>query len=284
MGTITTRKVKTLKKHTTSDGRKKASIEKSYEDSSTSFISPNFAEERKDSWFYYATEVVDETATTSDDTTYDFGTAAGSKEIINERYVTDRKRFPNKFVKVKKNDEVITSGFTVNHAAKTIVFDSANESSDVIKVSYAYENGSGYELVSSEGKIIRLDYVETQFSQGCSFNDILRFELVLNNASTGNQDYVVGYEEYWTASDFLSKGNHGTQLKAFGELQIGINIFPWNYLSGYTIYPVGEICDPYRNQFNKIKMYLKNDQGYGDETNPCEIATGAFYCFVEDLD
>lgn len=267
----------------TTEGLNKLATVKSYEDTSTSFVSCNFAAERRDSWFYNATEVVDEVATTSDDTTYSFGSAAGSKEVINERYVTDRKRFLGKFVSVKKNDVAITSGFTVNHAAKTIVFDSANSGSDVVRVSYSYESGSLFELVADSGKVLRLDYVETQFSQGCAFNDTLRFELILNNAATGNQDYMVGYEEYQTAADFLSKGNHGSVLGAFGELEIDVNVFPWDYLSGYTIYPVGTVCDPYKNQFNKIKMYLVNDLGYGSETKPCEIATGTFYCFVEDL-
>ena len=130
------------------EGSQKIISIKSYQESSTSFVSPNFSESRKDSWYYNATEVSNETASTSDQITYNFGTAAGSKEIINQLYVTDRKRYPNKLVSVKKNDVIITSGFTINYSAKTIQFDSANSPSDVVKVSYAYENGSLFELTA----------------------------------------------------------------------------------------------------------------------------------------
>lgn len=272
------------KKEFVRDGHKKVATVKSYQESSTSFVSCNYSETRRDSWFYNATEVSNEITTTSDNIQYNFGTASGSKQIINQKYVTDRKRYASKMAVVKKNDVVITSGFSIDYENKQINFDVSNDPLDIIKISYAYENGSMFELVSEPGKLLRLDYVETQFTQGCSFNDSLRFELILNNDSTGNTDVVLGYEEYQTAQDFLSKGNHGTELKAFGELTKAINIFPWNYLSGYTIKPVGDnTTDPTKNEFNKIKMYLVNDQGYGDINNPCEIATGTFYCFVESL-
>ncbi len=249
-------------------------IKKSYSESSRSFVSPNFSD--KTSWFCDATVVTDEIATTSDDTIYDFAT---SKDVIDFDAITDREDYPDRELKVKKNDVEITTGFTVDYQTNKITFGSANQGSDVIKVTYAYANSSCFELTASAGKYIELSYVETQFSEGTTINDYLIFELILNNATTSDTNVVAGKTEYRTAKDYLNKGNHGTILNPFGELTKKVNVFPWNYMTGFTIKPIGEEVNPAENEFNKIKMYLKNDTPY---TN-CEIGTATFYCLIRDL-
>jgi hypothetical protein len=261
----------------TNEGYTKVAIVKSFNDSSKSFVSPDFA--NKSTWFFNSISVVDEIATTSDNSIYQF--ASGSNiTVIDLDNVTDRRVWASKGISIKKNDIVITTGFVVNPNTKIISFQVPNEPSDIIKISYNKENGSMFEVISSPGKKVLIDYVESQFSAGTTFNDSLMFQLLINTPATGNQDYVVASMEYKNAKDFLNIGNHGTVMEPFGELTQKVNVFPWNYLTGFTIKPIGdETTNPNKNEFNKIKMYLKNDQPF---TN-CELACGTFYCYIEDL-
>jgi len=261
----------------TSEGLMKMSLDKSFQDSSKSFVSHDYS--NKASWFYKSVEVADEVATTSDNLTYSYGSG---KTIIDLDLVTDRQDWLQKGITIKKNDVVITTGFTVNLGSNNVVFDTALLGTDVVKVSYAYENGSEFELIASAGKKILLSYVETQFSIGTVFpaNDYMLFELVLNNPNVGGQDYVAATVEYKTAKDFLNKGNNGSVLRAFGELTKDVNIFPWNYMTGFIVKPFGDATtDPTKNEFNKIRIKMKNNGVY---TN-CDIATGTFYCRIENL-
>lgn len=270
------------KKKYIKDGITKTAPVKSYAESSKSFVSPDFA--NRCSWFFESTRVTDETATDfGDQTTYTF---APNDYVINLNMVTDREDYKGSgtidcTIVVKVNDVVQSSGYSitfpaVNTKGASVVFDSALSGGDVVKVTYSKEAGSAFEVVAASGKQILLDYVETQFSAGATFNDTLVFELI---ADFGGGDVVLGKTEYITAQDFLNKGNHGSQLKAFGGLTTDVNVFPWNYLTGFTIKPYAESVNPANNEFHKIKMYLKNNTPYTD----CEIATGTFYCLIEDL-
>ena len=274
-----TRKKKT--KHV-KDGFTKVAVAKSFAESSKSFVSPDFSD--RTTWFYESTRVTDEVATDSgDQLTY---TYAPNDYVINLDKVSDREDYKDPAtidctIEVKKNDVVQTTGFTLtfpaaNTKGASVVFSSALQGSDVVKVSYAKEAGSAFILTANAGKKVLLDYVETQFSAGSVLADTLVFELI---ADLGGGDLVLGKTEYITAQDFLNKGNHGSQLKAFGALTKDINVFPWNYLTGFTIKPSTETVNPANNEFHKIKMYLKNNIPY----TSCEIATGTFYCLIEDL-
>lgn len=283
MGTKTTRSIKEISKRATKDGYKKVSTIKSYNDSSKSFVSPDFSD--RATWFYESTRVNDEVATDSGDhTTYTF---SPNDYVINLDKVTDREDYKGSGsidcrIVIKIDDVEQSSGYSIslpdnpNTKGGSVMFDSALTGSEVIKVTYSKESGSAFILAASSGKKIMLDYVETQFSAGAAFNDVLVFELI---ADLGGGDMVLGKTEYITAQDFLNKGNHGSQLKAFGGLSEDVNVFPWNYLTGFTIKSSSEAVNPANNEFHKVKMYLKNNDPY---TN-CEIATGTFYCIVEDL-
>lgn len=264
------------------DGMKKVIPAKSYAESSKSFVSPDFSD--RTTWFFESTRVADEIATDfGDQTTYTF---APDDYVINLNKITDREDYKGSgsidcTIVVKVNDVVQNSGYSVTFAAAntkgaSIVFDSALSGGDVVKVTYSKENGSAFILSAASGKQILLSYVETQFSAGSVFNDTLVFELI---ADLGGGDMVLGKTEYITAQDFLNKGNHGSQLKAFGSLSKDVNIFPWNYLTGFKLKPSSEAVNPAVNEFHKIKMYLKNNTPY----TSCEVATGTFYCLIEDL-
>lgn len=250
---------------------------KSFADQSRSFVTPDYC--KRQSWYYDVTKVVDEVASTVDNTNFDFALA---KTIIHLKWVTDRNEYADRGVFVKVNDVAQTTGFSIiyNTSGKsTIAFSSPRDPSDVIKVSYSTPNSSLFELVSSPGKVLRVNYVESQFSAGAVLNDTMRYELILNTPLTGNTDVVVGSVEYQTAADYYNKADLGVVTPPFGELTRDVITFPWNYQTGFIIKPVGDpTTDPTKGEFNKVKIFLKNDEPV---TN-CDIATGTIFCLVED--
>jgi len=275
MTTYSSKNLKKLEKWA-KDGKPRTVITKSFSDSSKSFVTPDFSD--KSTWFYSAIEVDDEIAIDSgDQIIYTF---ASGKTVIDLDKITNRDDWKSKGIIVKKNDIEITTGFSVNCSSKQIIFDSANQGSDIIKVSYSYENGSTYILTADSGKVLNMNTVEAQFSAGVTFNDILRYELILNNPSTSDTDVIAKIMDYKSPQDFLNISNGGRVLEPFGGFTSKINIFFWDYLTGFILKPVGDATtNPYKNEFNKLRISLIQDEPY---TN-CEIATATMYCKIEDL-
>ena len=267
------------------DGFTKVVAEKSYKDGAQTVVSPDYG--NKATWYFDTTAVTDEIAVDSgDQITYDF---ASDKVVLNLKKVTDRLEWSDKEVSTTVWDGASEVTPTPDHNVVLpasgvnggqIVFTSGIDASYDVKVSYHTPNSSCYELTANTGKQLLVDYVETQFTIGLDITDVMVAEFVLNNPNTGNTDYVVGFLEYHSAADFLNISNHGITIKAFGDLTKDVNILPWNYVVGYTLKPVGDATtDPANREFNKIKIYLKNDVPFGD----AEIATATFYCKEEDL-
>lgn len=229
----------------------------------------------KRTWYYSSIAMTDETCTdTGDHITYDL-----PEDIIMPHLISDRDLLGTAYNwTVKKNGSTVTN-YTVNYANNQISFDSANDGGDAITVTGKKQNGSLYDLTPSPTKYWLVDYIEIQVSVDCTFNDTLSFELILNNASTGNADYPVGKTTFNGAKDFLNKSNYGNSFPKFGELTKNVVILPWNFVTGYKIYPVGMIVDPYKNEFNKLRAKLANNSKMTD----CEIATATFYCYERDL-
>lgn len=181
-------------------------------------------------------------------------------------------------ITVKKNGTTVTN-WSINPRSKEIVFDTANLSTDTITADGYEAQGSKYTLTPTSGKFFMIDYIEVQLSSGCVMNDTIYFDAVLNNAATGNTDYTAGRTSYNTAKDFLNKSNHGNSFPAFGELSSDVIILPWNFTTGYKVFPVGTKCDPTKGEFNKLTASLAND----DIVTSCEIACVTFYGYELDL-
>jgi hypothetical protein len=194
---------------------------------------------------------------------------------------------------VKKNDEVITSGFTIDHTNGTVTFDSANAPSDVIKVTYYYGNSSQMDLTATAGKLLFVDYVETQFSAGCVMpaNSKFVFQSVYNGPAVpaygipANYDVVLKSFEYYNAKDFLNESTQAYVVEPFMELTAKVNILPWNYLTGHTIKSPGDVTtDITKNEFNKLRFRLVDINGGPDPIlTSAEIATGTVYCRIYDV-
>lgn len=253
-------------------------VSKSYKERSKSFVTPDFS--NRETWFYDTLSHTGETASDQGDhINYDF---ASGKTCLNLDKSTDRDNYLSKYPQIYVSG-TLTNDYTISYNSSnksTITFGSALQASDIVTVDWHEPQSSLFEITAEPGTKILLDYVETQFSSGSVINDTLSFELVLNHGGVGNNDYVAGYSHYKTAADYMNKANHGTVLEPFGELTQKINIFPWDYLTGFVIKPIGDdSVIPTENEFNKIKIYLANDLAY---TN-CEIATATFYTIIRPL-
>jgi hypothetical protein len=274
----------------TGDGIPQFAIRKSYRDKSRSFTTPDYS--NPCTWYFDKETITGEILNTSDDTTYSSG-----RDVTDwNHYWIDWKRIPNNArtdfpdlkLKVYKNDVLITSGFTVDCANGTVVFDTANQGTDVIKVDYCYGNSAKFELTPLAGKKLLVDYVEVQFSQGCSFNgDIpLFFRAIYNGPAIAplgipaNYDVAVNNYEYYEADDFLNESTGTMVGEPFGRLAKKYLVLPWNYLTGHTLKPAGDVTTNLMDsEFNKLVVEQASNNIVGD----CEIATCTFYCKIENL-
>ncbi|RLC83505.1 MAG: hypothetical protein DRJ03_17040 [Chloroflexi bacterium] len=239
------------------------------------FVSHDFCD--KCTWWQRSVDFEDVEATPTDTsyTTYQLP----YEYIIDKKRISDRNSVEGKDFVVKVNGTVVTEGYTVNYEAGQITFDTALSSTDTVTASGAYATSSLYEITAREGYRLILTYVESQFTLNLTVNDALVFELVLNNESTGNEDKIIHRQVYYGAKDMLNQANMPVVIEPFAELTQKVIVLPWNYLTQYAIYPVGYPADAQNMEFNKLRLYLENDQPY---TN-CEIATGTFYCIVEPI-
>lgn len=295
-GTKTAETIQTVKIDTkmNGDGVIEFQPAKSYSDSSKSFTTPDFS--TRQSWWFDTVQVTDELLTA--DVTFkiytttraEYATGWGAAWINWKKIPNNaRQTKPQLKVVVKLNDVAVTTGFTVEHATGVVTFEAANIEADTVKVSYCYAKSSCFELTPTAGKKLLVDYVETQFSVACDpipegcyiiFQAIYNGPAIPSMGIPANYDIPVKTYEYHSGADFMNESTRAFVCDPFMELQKKQNILPWDYLTGHTLKPAG---DPTTNlakgEFNKLKCQMVGEKLIGN----CEIATGTFYCVVEDL-
>lgn len=207
---------------------------------------------------------------TGDQTSYTWPSDMILPDLITDRDILATNYAPT----IKVNGNTVTN-YTINPRTRRIVFNSANNVNDVVTADGYKANGSVYDLTASAGKFLLVDYVELQVSKNTIMNDGIYFEAVLNNASTGNADYVAGRTKYLTAKDFYNKSNHGFEISQFGELTQPVLILPWNFVTGYKVFPAGTSVAATEAEFNKLRIRLANNV----VPTSCEVATATFYCY-----
>lgn len=282
------------------DGNPIRSFSKSYRDKSRSFATPDYS--NPCTWYGDTTEVTGEVMNDSGDhLTYN-----SSRSIAGgwNHYWINWKRIPNSArqdypslydPKVYVNDVLTTSGFTLDHTNGSVTFESALDPADVVKVDYFYGNSGDFYLVPTAGKKLLIDYIELQFTAGCTFNQEspILFQPIYNGPALPADSLYVGFPGwpantdlplktyyYYDADDFLNEST-GVQVgKAFGRLTKDFNILPWDYLTGHTLKPPGDTSTNIgQGEFNKLKISSLANKLVTD----CEIATGTVYCKIEGL-
>ena len=179
-------------------------------------------------------------------------------------------------IKVYSNASEVTSGFTINHAAGSVTFDSS-ESGNTITADYRYAQTSNHVMTPSSGLYYRLSTVTAQFDAGASFSNGFEFKAWLNNAATGNQDYCVGTVAYCHARDLVARCSKMEMVKGFGGVTDDIIKLTWDFAKlfeptvkdyAYKVFPVGTGVNPEMREFNKLSLQMVND----------EVVTGSSFC------
>jgi hypothetical protein len=285
-----------LNENKTSDDILRVASIKSYKDSSRSFTTPDFS--NPCTWFYDKTQVTGEVLTTSDNLTY-----SSTRDVtdwnhywINWFRIPNNARtdFPENVLKVYKNGTELTMGYTIDYINGTVTFGMAQDPADVITVDYCYGNTAKFELSPLPGKKLLVDYVEVQFSVGCTFvpDHCLKFKAVYNGLALPPNALFAGFPgypadtdltlkeyHYYDADDFLNESTGVMVGEPFGRLSQKYLILPWNYLTGHTLKAPGDATTNLAaNEFNKLVVEQNANHIVGNS----EIATCTFYCKIED--
>ena len=237
-------------------------------------------------WYPQSVRVVDEVATDSgDQLTYNLAnnniidTYHG--KISQEDFLKDSS--DNSYRVVVKVDEVqkteqdphVGSGgdYTIDYSAGSVTFLSALDPSDVVKVTYHYENGSRFTLIPESGKKISIQEVEVQFSNDINLLDTMKF-----------QAYVTAYDipvpgedpsVYKTMQDYINDSNGSwPEIPKLGgtnwrSMQDTMTIFRWDYQTLTKISSTDGV---------EIRVWLENDAPLGGS-----FATATFYTLIEDV-
>lgn len=253
-----------------------------------SLVTPDLSD--RTTWYQKSVQVVDETLTDSGDG-LTFTSAHAHWININSLKLTyTHKQIPKRdgtfgrhsdwAIAVKVNGTAVTSGFTINYAAGTVVFNSSQSGNTVI-CTYWHNDGvvhpSEWLLTPGTGKKYIVEHAELQMSCGLVANDTLRFE-IWAGAGLGTYgsfpDYLfeAGYgqmrADYRGAHDIINAANLGQgSIPIFGGLTKEVIVIPFSYLQAFTLdSAVGAV----------FRVVLVNDLPY----SAADIATGTFYLQV----
>jgi hypothetical protein len=245
------------------------------------FITGNWCD--KTTWYQKSVRVVDEVADCTNPPTYTiyavdhtFLIDTYHGKISQEDFLKDASQ--NSFrVVVKVNDVAKTeqdphtaSGgdYTVNYATGVITFLSALTDTDVVKVTYHYQNGSEYTIKPDAGKKLKIRTAEVQFTKDITITDTVKFQLYVAGNPYG--DPVV----YKTLMDYINEANGAyPEIASMGTgnwrgIPQGVVTFPWNYLA---------MTELKSSIAMEIRIKLDHEIPF---TGTC--ATATFYCLSED--
>jgi len=189
--------------------------------------------------------------------------------------------------KVEQDPHYGTGGdYTINYAAGSITFLSAQDANAVVEVTYHYATSSCFTIAPPANTKLQLDIAEVQFSTDINPTDSIQFQvwgiadffLTPAQMSAYGIPYGIGYKiqlqklVYKTMVDFLNDAfrSYPTYL-ALGDssnwraqLQ---PVFDWDYLSSVFLFS---------SKGMEIRVLLEHDVPYEGY-----LATATFYCLVE---
>jgi len=160
--------------------------------------------------------------------------------------------------------------YTVDYEDGYVIFNSALTSSEEVKATFSYENGSQFTIGPSAGKKLRILYTEAQFSVNSVIASPIEFQVwVYNPYDLPNKVPYGNPDVYKSGQDFANVGNGGSIIPAFAGLKEDIIIVPFNYSV------VKDVCSSVGTE---IRISTRNDipiDGY--------FGTLAAYCLSEDI-
>lgn len=281
------------------DGLQLVTMHKSFALPSVTLVSVDYCDKR--TWWHGSDRVVDEVVA--------IGGAGGNElqlanfPVINIWEVTEGDILVSNHYDpasyravVKKNGTALTDlehsyeaggpsspggdAYVVNYATGKITFD-GNQAGHTFSVTYSKPNVGSFQVSPPAGYKYLIEHIELQFTVGHVWNSPMQFRVGWNNAATGGNDYVPAEFTYRKFSDILNKANLGTVVPPGGDLLQDSYQIPFDYLSGYTVYPRGTTIpeSELENSMNFMDLRLK----YPNPFTSCEIATASFYMIKKPL-
>jgi len=258
----------------TSDGKVIAS-QWPTEGKRNTLISPNWCDPT--TWYNNAVRVVDELAVDSGDhltyilahqnvidlyhgkvTQEDFLCDGGSNSyrvVVKVNGVSRSERNPHFGV---------GGDFVCDYRLGKVTFTEALESSDVVLVTYHYENGSTWIIRPEPGYVLKIGRAEVQFSGDVGINDTVKFQVYVGGAPYGNAT------TYKTMIDYINEANGAyPSIPVLGGdgwrgCSQPVYTYPWQYAS------LIELRSSYGAE---IRIFLEHDTAFSGA-----VATATFYC------
>lgn len=243
-------------------------------------ISQNWCD--KTTWWYSATHVSNETATTTDP---DRKVWSLSHQYIIDTYhgkLTGEESLPDYRVvvtvggvqKAEQDPHYGTGGdFVVDYGAGTIAF-TESLGSDPPVVSYYHESGSTWAIRPTAGEIWKLKGAESQFSDDVVMNDSMVYEVWAYDPNDLPNKMMVAFPDYYKSiADFVNDANKAyPPIPAIGGPgwrgnKRPVYVFAWDFQT------TTELVSSYGME---LRVRLEHDAPYGGT-----FATGTFYFIRE---
>ena len=120
--------------------------------------------------------------------------------------------------------------YTVNYQDGYVMFDPALTSSNEVRATFSYANGSRFTIAPSTNKVLRILYTEAQFSINADIVSPVQFQVwVYNPYDLPNKVPYGAADIYKNGYDFANVGNGGTYIPAFAGIEEDIVVVPFNY-------------------------------------------------------
>jgi len=252
--------------------------------SGTTIITHNFGDPC--TWYQNSVEIVDEILTPKVPSVYDIYKCSKTNIIdIEHGRITFDERVDQKYcIRVKVNDQVVTSGFTFNYEEGEITFNTPLSINDEVKLKFWYATDSVFTIAPTTGKKLKIEHVETQFSADVDMvgKTEARFEEWGYNPSDLPNKMLYKRTRYKNIAQFIDESNNRfcAELNPIDNLTKTLHVFVWDY-------PVSRVMKSSQGAEVRVSMY---DVGSGlldkpikNKTNGnLERATVAFYCVSED--
>lgn len=265
------------------DGNQKITVQPRIGSSKT-IITHNFADPC--TWWQESIEVSGEILTPKVADNYDTYTCENVNIIDCEhgRITFDSGIDPKYKIKVEVNDNTVESGFIFNYELGEITFDPPLTVSDTVKLSYYYATDATFTIAAIPGKKLKIENVETQFSENVKISDSVEFHFEEWGYNPYDLPNKIMYKTtiYKNIKNFMDESNNGFYkfMPAMDNLTQGVHVFIWNYpASRQIIYSQGAEV--------RLKMKSVEDGSFskkitGKSGEDIEIATVAFYSISED--
>jgi len=260
------------------------------------FITPNWCD--RTTWYSASEYVEDEVAEDSGDhTTYELDNQnvidTYHGKITFEDFLLDSESRSYRVAvtvddvaKTEQDPHVGSGGdFTVNYAAGTVTFLSALTGTEVVKVTYHYENGSTFTVAPITGKMLMVETVEVQCSSDLEMEDSFTFQAyglvdvfapqLMPGIPSGTKIPLGDPLRYKTIVDIINDSNHSYPPypvmggSGWRSNTTPLYIFAWDYDVGSTML--------YASYGMEIRINLDHDAVCGGT-----LATATLYCTSED--